>query len=147
MGGADQLPFDVACAQTASSEPPDPTDLLDVAEHRFNPECPLGVERSSSFGRQLVLHDPAAGSPEHTSARDFATALVALVPHGDEELGVKGAFIPIGGLTSGFPSRLVTRHETRGRARKTSRPRVSGDCTPARQLLTMRIALRSPTMG
>jgi hypothetical protein len=42
----------------------------------------------------------------------------------------------------------LARHGTRGRARKTSRPAgVSGHCTPAGQLLTMRIALRSPTMG
>ena len=36
MGGADQLPFDVACAQAASSEPADPADLLDLAEHRLD---------------------------------------------------------------------------------------------------------------
>src|SRR6266540_5627992 len=84
VSGAHQLPFGVACAQAPPGEPPDPADLLDVAEHRLNRVGSLGVERSPSFGRKLVLHDPSAGSPEHTSARDRATALVSLVPHGDE---------------------------------------------------------------
>src|SRR6266545_189254 len=74
VGGADQLPFDVACAQAASSKPPDLADLLDVAEHRLDSVGPLGVERSPSFSRKLALHDPSAASREHASARDFATA-------------------------------------------------------------------------
>src|SRR6266540_1161593 len=63
----------------------DPADILDVAEHRLDRVGSLGVERS--FGRKPVLHDPSAGSLEHTSARGFATALVSLVHHGDEEVG------------------------------------------------------------
>jgi hypothetical protein len=39
-----------------------------VAEHRLDRVGPLGVERSSSFGREFSLHHASARSLEHTPA-------------------------------------------------------------------------------
>jgi hypothetical protein len=86
-GGADELPFSVASTQPPPGEPSGVPDAFDVSEHWLNGVGPLGVERSSLFGRERGVHGPSAGSFEDASARDRSSTLVALVGRGDEELG------------------------------------------------------------
>src|SRR5688572_21243692 len=50
VGGGDELPFGVAGGQAASSEAGDASEVLDVAEDRFDDLLSSGVERVAVIG-------------------------------------------------------------------------------------------------